>query len=132
MVNTWGKKHPPQCVGEVGCSRCSGISVHFRRNTHSALARRGREVTEDQELLEIAKNNLQRDWDEYLILEVNQSVVELAGEYAETFALRGYDSVQLATASILQQHSDNPILFACFDRRLNQAAKILGMQIPFN
>lgn len=35
MVNTWGKKHPPQCVGDVGCSRCSGIGVHFCRNTHT-------------------------------------------------------------------------------------------------
>ncbi|HNO73310.1 MAG TPA: hypothetical protein PKL18_06295 [Accumulibacter sp.] len=30
------------------------------------------------------------------------SLVELAGEYADTFALRGYDSVQLAAARILQ------------------------------
>jgi hypothetical protein len=57
--------------------------------------------------------------------------VELAGEFADTFALRGYDSVQLATARHVQQVTQLPIQFACFDLRLNRAAKLLGMATPF-
>lgn len=38
--------------------------------------------------------------------------------------LRGYESVQLAAAHQLNGHFALPLTFACFDRRLNQAAKI--------
>jgi hypothetical protein len=49
--------------------------------------------------------------------------------YAEAFALRGYDSVQLAAAHILQEQFDLPLTFACFDRRLNQAARLLQLEV---
>jgi predicted adenine nucleotide alpha hydrolase (AANH) superfamily ATPase len=51
----------------------------------------------------------------------------LAGEYADTFALRGYDSVQLAAAYETKRISQSPVCFACFDLRLNKAAKALGL-----
>ncbi len=55
--------------------------------------------------------------------------MEFAGELAERFALRGYDSVQLAAAqSILPQVPD--LAFATFDVRLNRAAQVLGMRVP--
>ncbi len=61
-------------------------------------------------------------------MEVNQAMVERAGEYADTFALRGYDSVQLAAAYEAGRVSGLPIFFASFDTRLNKAAKLLGME----
>lgn len=45
-----------------------------------------------------ARQALARDWPHFFVVEVTQPVVERAGEFAETFALRGYDSVQLAAA----------------------------------
>jgi hypothetical protein len=54
-------------------------------------------------------------------------LVELAGEYADTFALRGYDSIQLAAARLLQEHCDEEVFFACFDNRLKKSAQVLGM-----
>jgi len=56
---------------------------------HAALARRVRDVPEDQPSLEQAKRSLAADWPHYLVMEVTQSVVERAGEYADLFALRG-------------------------------------------
>jgi uncharacterized protein len=53
--------------------------------------------------------------------------VELAGEYAEVFALRGYDSVQLACASQTAKMTQGMVCFASFDLRLNKAAAALGM-----
>jgi len=94
---------------------------------HAALSRRAREVPEDREAIEQAKAALASDWPHYLILEIDQSLVERAGEYADTFALRGYDSIQLAAAFEAGRISQIPILFACFDSRLNKAAKVLGM-----
>jgi hypothetical protein len=62
-----------------------------------------------------------------VVLEIDQTLVELAGEYADTFALRGYDSIQLAAAFETGSVSQTQIFFACYDIRLNKAAKLLGM-----
>lgn len=98
---------------------------------HAALARRAREVPEDYPVIEAAKAALAADWPHYVVMEVSQSVVERAGEYADTFALRGYDSVQLAAAFEAGNIAEIDIEFACFDRRLNKAAQVLGLQAVF-
>jgi predicted nucleic acid-binding protein len=84
-------------------------------------------VPEDASVIEQAKAALAADWPRFVVLEIDQPLVELAGEYADTFALRGYDSIQLAAAFEAGRISQSPIFFACFDARLNKAAKLLGM-----
>lgn len=95
----------------------------------SALARRGREVPVDQAALEQARQALRTDWPRFLVVDVSQFLVEQAGEFADTFALRGYDSVQLASAFLMQQRVQQPVTFACFDKRLSKAARILGLAV---
>jgi len=94
---------------------------------YAALSRRAREVPEDANIIEQAKSALAADWPHYVVLEIDQALVERAGDYADTFALRGYDSVQLAAAFETGRMSQSSIFFACFDLRLNKAAKLLGM-----
>jgi uncharacterized protein len=94
----------------------------------AALARRTRETPADADAIEAVRASLRADWPNYAIVEITQPLVELAGDYADTFALRGYDSVQLAAARILQEAASEPLRFACFDGRLNKAAHVLGMQ----
>lgn len=94
---------------------------------YAALSRRARELPADVDNIEQAKVALAADWPHFVVLEINQPLVERAGEYADTFALRGYDSIQLAAAFEAGSVSQTPIFFACFDSRLNKAAKLLGM-----
>ena len=94
---------------------------------HAAFARRAREVPEDAQVLELAKAAVAADWPQLLVVDINQALVERAGDYADTFALRGYDSIQLAAAFETARVSGSPIYFACFDARLNKAAKVLGL-----
>lgn len=95
----------------------------------AALARRARETTGDAATIEVARGRLHGDWDNYAIVEVTQPLVELAGDYADTFALRAYDSIQLAAAATLHAAADGQVVrFACFDQRLQKAAGILGLQ----
>ena len=94
---------------------------------HAALSRRAREVPEDAAAIEQAKVALAQDWPHFVVLDVNQTLVELAGDYADAFALRGYDSIQLATAFETGRITQSLVCFACFDARLNKAAKMLGM-----
>jgi len=94
---------------------------------YAALSRRAREVPEDALIIEQAKAALAADWPHFVVLEIDRPLVERAGEYADTFALRGYDSIQLAAAFETGRISKSPIFFACYDTRLNKAAKLLGM-----
>ena len=94
---------------------------------HAALARRARMVPADEPALDEARHALASQWPDFLVLDVSQSIVELAGAHADLFALRAYDAVQLATAAQLADQSEKPVKFACFDRRLNKAAAALGM-----
>jgi len=94
---------------------------------HAALSRRAREVPGDAPVIEQAKAALAQDWPRFVVMEVDQALVERAGNYADTFALRGYDSIQLAAAFEAGRIAQSPICFACFDARLNKAADVLGM-----
>jgi predicted nucleic acid-binding protein len=98
--------------------------------TMAALARRVRECPADADKIDMARERLRADWCDYGIVEVTQSLVELAGDYADAFALRGYDSVQLAAARTLHDIRHESVQFACFDRRLRQAARMLGLSVP--
>lgn len=93
----------------------------------AALARRVREAPADAAVIDQVRECLRADWPAYLVVEVTQALVEQAGEYADIFALRGYDSVQLAAAHMLHSASGKEVRFACFDTRLVKAAATLGM-----
>ena len=95
--------------------------------TMAALSRRARDVYVDGKVIEQARLRLQAHWSRFAIVEVNQNLVELAGEHADTFVLRGYDSVQLAAACVLHVKAKEVVTFACFDKRLRKAAKLLGI-----
>lgn len=95
----------------------------------AALARRAREVPADEAAILAARQALAHDWPHCFVVEVTQPVVERAGEFAETFALRGYDSVQLAAACEILAVAADGVAFSCFDNRLNKAAMVLGLDV---
>ena len=96
--------------------------------TMSALARRSREQPADALAIAQARKRVVADWPHYLTVEVTQQLVELAGEYADVFALRAYDSVQLAAAQTVNQELPGEVSFACYDERLLKAARVLGIE----
>ena len=95
----------------------------------AAFAQRTRFKGASQSGLAQARSMFERAWPDFVIADVTQPLVEKAGMYAEAFALRGYDSVQLAAAHNLHKQLDLPMTFACFDRRLNQAAQLLQLEV---
>jgi predicted nucleic acid-binding protein len=97
--------------------------------TMAALARRQREDPTSSDDLEQARQQLIQAWQTFTIVEVSQPLVESAGRFADVFALRGYDSVQLAAAQELQLKAEQPVIFASYDRRLNQAAQLLQLEV---
>ena len=95
--------------------------------TMSAMARRSRDQPRDAAAIAEARGRVAADWKHYLTLDLTQELVELAGEYADAFALRAYDSVQLAAVQTVHRELPGEVRFACFDSRLVKAARVLGI-----
>lgn len=93
------------------------------------MARRQREDLLSADDVEQARERLSKLWPSFTVVEVSQQLVEVAGRFADGFVLRGYDSVQLAAAHQLRDNAEQNVLFACFDRRLNQAAQLLQLEV---
>jgi hypothetical protein len=55
--------------------------------------------------------------------------IRRAGNLAQQFGLRGYDSVQLAAAELTQTVLRAPVTFASFDNNLNEAARTNGLNL---
>jgi predicted nucleic acid-binding protein len=97
--------------------------------TIAALARLQREDPVCDDDLEQARQQLIQSWESFTIVEVSQPLVETASRFADAFALRSYDSVQLAAAYELHANAEETVFFACYDRRLNQAAQLLQLEV---
>jgi predicted nucleic acid-binding protein len=95
----------------------------------AAMARRQRNDPTSADDIETARQRLTMLWSSFTIVEVSQKLVEAAGRFADGFALKGYDSVQLAAAHELHVNTEQKVLFACYDRRLNQAAQLLQLDV---
>ncbi len=67
-------------------------------------------------------------WKNLDLIAPQMAHIRQAGEFAERYGLRGYDSVHLAAAAWLFEQSAS-LMFACFDHHLNKAASALGMEI---
>jgi predicted nucleic acid-binding protein len=95
----------------------------------AAMARRQREDPMSGNNIDLARGRLIQNWNDLTIVEVSQNLVETAGRFADGFALRGYDSVQLAAAHELRISTDQTLTFASYDRRLRQAAQLLQLEV---
>jgi len=95
----------------------------------AAFARLHREQVLVESEWEAVKSEFMADWENYLQVGTTRPLLTHAGELAEAFALRAYDSMHLAAAHMLNEQSEEPVVFACYDRRLNQAAEVLGMRL---
>ncbi|MBM2826627.1 MAG: hypothetical protein HW403_691 [Dehalococcoidia bacterium] len=73
-----------------------------------------------------------QDWRSYVKVSVTNRVVRLAGDLADRYILRGYDSVQLASALDLEQRLGIKIIFSTWDNDLLRAAPAEGLIIASN
>ncbi|MFE3546051.1 type II toxin-antitoxin system VapC family toxin [Nocardia sp. NPDC059177] len=63
-------------------------------------------------------------WEQINVTEVDETLVRTASEFAEMYALRGYDAVHCAAAAQLE---DSDLVAASGDRKLLTAWKELGV-----
>src|SRR5207249_8457193 len=94
--------------------------------TRAALARLRREGVLTAAQLRAAKREFQEQWPTYLTLEATDSLCRAAGELAEKYRLRGFDSIHLASfAEVARRAGADDTRFSSFDEQLNRAARKL-------
>lgn len=95
----------------------------------AAFARKRREQAVTLRDYRTIVQDLENDWDTFFIVDVSDGLIKRAGQLAETFALRGYDAVHLASAAIIGEQGSQAVMFACFDEKLSRAARRQGLAV---
>ncbi len=107
----------------------AATSIIAYAETRAAFARRCR----DKVLSPVEYRNIvtdfNSDWSDFVIINTSNDLILQAGEMAERYALRGFDSIHLSSAMTLKNKTQSEISFSCFDSKLNFAAKQLLLNL---
>lgn len=76
-----------------------------------------------------AVRNLDDRWLELQVVELDQILTKAAGGLTRLHPLRAADAIHLASADVLVEESRDEVLFACWDRRLWEAAESSGFVV---
>lgn len=100
----------------------------------SAMSRRQREGSLLGSDFDSICRDFREDFDlEYQVIEVDQALLERAGQLVIQYPLRAYDAVQLASAlrsrSLVTQMPDTQLIFVSADDRLLNIAQTEGLVI---
>jgi uncharacterized protein len=97
--------------------------------TRAAFARRRRtgELRPDDHRR--LTQEFETDWNQYVKIDVTESLVLDAARLAEAHGLRAYDAIHLASALALRGRVSEPPTFACWDRGLRAAVGREGLEL---
>jgi uncharacterized protein len=97
----------------------------------AAFSRRRRERSLAPRQFTMAKRNFETTWPDLVSIPATAAICREAGDLAEQYQLRGFDSIHLASFAemlrTLQGRDD--VEFSSFDDRLNRAARRLGRSL---
>jgi uncharacterized protein len=121
-----------QSITDGATSNDLAISQITWVELHSALARRQREGSVSADELDIILQKFRNEFDtEYRVIEVDQALIESAGQLVMQNPLRAYDAVQLASGlyvkSLLASMPDTQLIFVSADNRLVNIAQSEGL-----
>ena len=95
----------------------------------AAFAKAWRMGRIDQSQKTAAIAGFETDWRTCKVMDATELTIRRAGDLADRFGLRGYDSVHLAAAEAISLLlTPQSLMFVCFDDRLNDAARALGLE----
>jgi predicted nucleic acid-binding protein len=113
----------PVVRGAVQTARLVATSTLVYVEARAAFARRQREGGMSRQDHRRIQRDLERDWEHYVRLQVSEPLVRSAARLAERERLRAHDALHLASALTLKQRLAAPVVFACWDARLETAAR---------
>lgn len=95
----------------------------------AGVARKHREGELSSEEYRSLLRDLDRDWRDYLVVEVSEEVAFLGADLTDRHPLRGFDAIHLASALVLKASVQSEVSFYCFDFRLGAAARKEGLMV---
>jgi predicted nucleic acid-binding protein len=109
-----------QDLGEASAGATSLVAYAEAR---AAFARLRRQGTITAAAFRAVKRDFDADWSKYLVVEPTPELCQIAGEFAQRYRLRGFDSIHLATfLHVAREARPSETRFSSFDRQLNRAA----------
>ena len=105
------------------------ISVVGYAEILSALSRKKRDNDLTEKDFKILLRSFEDDWESFILVEVSATLNAMVKQILLDFHLRGFDSIHLASASLLKNMTKKDIAFLAYDEKLANAAKSLGLNI---
>ncbi len=94
------------------------LATIFRKKRESGLSNR---------VVQKILAAFQREWRGFIHVEVTDELNGYIDKVLQNHSLRGFDAIHLASALVIHEKLPNDFFFACFDQRLNQAARAEGV-----
>ena len=94
----------------------------------AAVYRKAAETRVRKSLFHSIVGRFQEDWSSFIIVEVDNRLNETIHKVIANYGLRGFDAIHLASALAMGSALSDDYLFACYDDKLNQAARAEGLQ----
>ena len=116
-------REPGREVVSEAVARSSGIATAMVSyvELRAAFARLLREQSLTEEEHENVVEALNDRWKTYEKVAITEGLIRLSGDFAQRYALRGYDAIQLASASVCDGQN-RELRFLAFDNYLNDVA----------
>ena len=121
--------------GLVAQTAVVATSMVAYAETRAALARLRRSGDLSPARFAVAKRDFEAQWPSVLTLEVSAAISREAGEFAERYALRGFDALHLASFAHIARRAGVPgTRFSSFDgealrRRWRPSASVISRRI---
>lgn len=96
--------------------------------TTAAIYQKKREAELADTLIREIVGSFRRDWESFILVEVNDELNGYIDRVVEEYPLRGFDAIHLASALAIREMLPEDFVFACFDDRLARAARLEGLQ----
>ena len=119
-IEETGSDEVRQDLGDAAAGATSAIAYAEARAAFARLRRHG---TITAAVFRSVKRDFDADWSRYLVVEPTLELCRTAGDLAERYRLRGFDSIHLATfLHVAREARPSEARFSSFDGRLNRAA----------
>lgn len=89
---------------------------------YAGLTRKYREGHVSSDRYALSCRQVDEDWSSYLLVELQQEVIQLARDLIKRHPLRGFDAIHLASALRLKTELDEELSFIAADEKLLGAA----------
>lgn len=96
---------------------------------NSAISRLSKEGLIKIDELDSLKRNFEYFWGFIKVIELDKNIIKSATELLYQTELRAFDSVHLASARYFHDKIQKDLIFGCFDKRLINGAKLIGLNI---